>query len=297
MTAALSLGEPERRQRRVLGISCLSAVIEEIGRDGFAGRLLDLLDYNIGADHCAIFQLKDYELTEVAFACNDDAAAVPKSDLTPYDVKRQLSQTRLPSARVEMCSIAGANEPLLNGSHKRQRIMICAQKPQAAYCLRILRLPHRERISDGQMDHLRELADLLISLVVQHVELLVRKPNLTPALTSLGEIQECITSATDLSRREGEVCARILYGYSSCGIALDLGIGKETVMTYRKRSYQRLGIGSQRELLMWYLALWSSLHGRTGASDAALLPEVKLNTRARGKLPLIAAIPAVSALA
>ena len=29
------------------------------------------------------------------------------------------------------------------------------------------------------------------------------------------------------------------------------------LMTYRKRAYQRLGIGSQRELLMWYLTLWS----------------------------------------
>jgi DNA-binding CsgD family transcriptional regulator len=129
------------------------------------------------------------------------------------------------------------------------------------------------------MDHLREIADLLVSLVAQHIELQVRKPNLTPALTSLDEIQECISSATDLSRREGEVCARILYGYSSCGIALDLGIGKETVMTYRKRSYLRPGIGSQRELLMWYLALWSALNGRTGPNDVDLLTHTELNSK------------------
>jgi DNA-binding CsgD family transcriptional regulator len=297
MTAALSLGETERRQRRVFGISCFSAVIEEIGREGFADRLLDFLDCTVGADHCAIFQLRDHELTEVGSACHSGAAAMSKSDLTPYDVKRQQSQTRLPSARVDVCNIADANEARLDGLHKRQRIMICAQKPKAFYCLRILRLAHRGRIPDGKMDHLREIADLLVSLVAQHIELQVRKPNLTPALTSLDEIQECISSATDLSRREGEVCARILYGYSSCGIALDLGIGKETVMTYRKRSYQRLGIGSQRELLMWYLALWSALRGRTGANDVDLLTHTELNSRIRSKLPRVAAIPAVPALA
>ena len=53
------------------------------------------------------------------------------------------------------------------------------------------------------------------------------------------------------------MCARILYGLSSVGIALDLTVSEETVKTYRKRAYQRLAIGSERELLTWYLAHWS----------------------------------------
>lgn len=296
MTLALSLDDQEQRQRRVSGISCLSAIIEEIGREGFASRMLDYLDYIVGADHCSVFQLKDYELTEVTSACREGVAPMSKSDLAPYDVKCRLSQTRLPSARVDISSIIGADEARTSGLPKRQRIMICAQKSSASYCVRILRHAHRGRIPDSRMDDLREVADLLISLVAQHVELLVRKPNLTPALTSLEEIQECISSATDLSRREGEVCARILYGYSSCGIALDLGIGKETVMTYRKRSYQRLGIGSQRELLMWYLALWSTLHGRSAASDAVALPFTEFPAALRSGLPALETLPVVPAL-
>ena len=49
--------------------------------------------------------------------------------------------------------------------------------------------------------------------------------------------------------------ARILYGLSAAGIAVDLGIGIESVTTYRKRAYRRLGIATQRELLVWYLKL------------------------------------------
>jgi DNA-binding CsgD family transcriptional regulator len=64
-----------------------------------------------------------------------------------------------------------------------------------------------------------------------------------------------------LPRREAEVCARILYGMSSVGIALDLSVSEETVKTYRKRAYQRLNIGSERELLTWYLARWSRWRG------------------------------------
>jgi DNA-binding NarL/FixJ family response regulator len=297
MKEALSLSETERRQHRVFGISRFSAVIEEIGREGFTDSLLDFLDCTIGADHCAIFQFKDHELTEVASACHSDVEPMSKSGLTLYDVKCQQRQTKLPSARVDVCNIAGANEARLDGLHRRQRIMICAQKPKAFYCLRILRLVHPGRIPDGKMDDLREIADLLISLVAQHVEIQVRKPNLTPALTSLDEIQKCIRSAADLSRREGEVCARLLYGYSHCGIALDLGIGKHTVMTYRKRSYQRLGIGSPRELLMWYLALWSALHGRTETNDVDLRSSVENNSNIRSKLPKLEVAPIVLASA
>ena len=66
----------------------------------------------------------------------------------------------------------------------------------------------------------------------------------------------------------------MLYGLSTVGIALDLEIGEESVKTYRKRAYQRLRIGTERELLTWYLALWSTWRGRVFApgvpSQAAL---------------------------
>ena len=75
------------------------------------------------------------------------------------------------------------------------------------------------------------------------------------------EIESCLVVTSVLPRREVEVTARILYGPSSIGIALDLGVSEETVKTYRKRAYHRLGIGSERELLTWYLARWSHWRG------------------------------------
>jgi hypothetical protein len=53
------------------------------------------------------------------------------------------------------------------------------------------------------------------------------------------------------------LCGADLYGMSSVGIALDLSVSEETVKTYRKRAYQRLNIGSECELLTWYLARWN----------------------------------------
>lgn len=56
-----------------------------------------------------------------------------------------------------------------------------------------------------------------------------------------------------LTDREQDVCARIIAGYSSEAIALDLGIAPSSVATYRKRAYAKLGICSQHDLfaLCW----------------------------------------------
>jgi DNA-binding CsgD family transcriptional regulator len=52
-----------------------------------------------------------------------------------------------------------------------------------------------------------------------------------------------------LSRRELDVCVGIMQGRSSEAIALELGISVNTVLTYRKRAYVRLGITSHNELM------------------------------------------------
>ncbi|PVX85882.1 helix-turn-helix domain-containing protein [Paraburkholderia unamae] len=53
-----------------------------------------------------------------------------------------------------------------------------------------------------------------------------------------------------LTTRERTVCVGILTGYTSEGIALNLGISINSVLTYRKRVYEKLGITSQNELFM-----------------------------------------------
>lgn len=51
-----------------------------------------------------------------------------------------------------------------------------------------------------------------------------------------------------LTKREREVCERILLGYTTIGMGLDLSIAPTSVATYRKRAYAKLGISSQNEL-------------------------------------------------
>lgn len=52
-----------------------------------------------------------------------------------------------------------------------------------------------------------------------------------------------------LTRREREVCARTLAGRTAREIGGELGLGAGTVLTYRQRAYQKLGMSKSNDLL------------------------------------------------
>lgn len=54
--------------------------------------------------------------------------------------------------------------------------------------------------------------------------------------------------APSLSGRERQVCARIAGGHSASHIAAELGISASTVVTLRKRAYEKLGIHGRLDL-------------------------------------------------
>lgn len=82
---------------------------------------------------------------------------------------------------------------------------------------------------------LGSLVALVIPVMVRHHAPIDRENALTVLERRLKR------SYPALSSRETEVCARTILGWSSERIALDLSIGKGSVMTYRTRSYDKTG--------------------------------------------------------
>jgi DNA-binding CsgD family transcriptional regulator len=66
----------------------------------------------------------------------------------------------------------------------------------------------------------------------------------------LGRVLKDIPATSALSERENQVCSLILMGNTSESIALRLGISRNSVLTYRRRAYERLNITSQHELFV-----------------------------------------------
>jgi DNA-binding CsgD family transcriptional regulator len=52
-----------------------------------------------------------------------------------------------------------------------------------------------------------------------------------------------------LTARERQTVARILLGHTQLEIAEDLSVALSTVITYRRRAYQRLGVPDRKALL------------------------------------------------
>lgn len=128
----------------------------------------------------------------------------------------------------------------------------------------------------GLVDHsllqgLSGLSDILFPLINKHADILQFKSDFHGSLTCLAKIERVLgRSESGLTRRERQVCARTLFSVSTVGIAEELGIGEETVITHRKKAYQRLSLSTRHELLLWYLKSWSQVSEMDDGGDSAV---------------------------
>lgn len=269
----------------------LANLVDAIGQERFGPALAGYLHGLCGADHFAAFRLGSNELREVAACCvhpeqtaRDRVESYVKQGLWKHDPAMTEAQRCVqgPAATLIHVDFSDACYTDLRARvypHVRDRILLCGRSTGGAFGLSVLRAdPHSPFASDA-IERLGQCADLLVALLGKHADVCQRRPDVADALTRLPDIGMCIVATSDLPRREAEVCARILYGLSSVGIALDLCVSEETVKTYRKRAYQRLNIGSERELLTWYLARWGRWSNQRFDAATAL---------ALGPLPVVA---------
>lgn len=251
----------------------LSAVVESIGDDQFSSALAGYLHALCGADYFSAFQLGGDGLQQLAAGCAQPGKAAVDRVRSYFDQGLWRHDPAMSEARRCVDSAGSAlihidlNDKGYSELRPRQfpqirdRMVLCARNRTGAFGLSVLRANPHSPFTNQASEKLSRNAELLGALLSKHVEAMRGHADPANALSSLSDIDHCLNAMGDLPRREGEVCSRILYGMSSLGIALDLDISEETVKTYRKRAYQRLQIGSERELLNWYLTCWSRWRG------------------------------------
>ncbi len=250
----------------------LRPLIDATGSSDFGPALLSLLKKACAAEHCALYYMDDDGFSDIA-------AASPGRDRTAGQQARLYTAEQFwrrdpglqplwtcderdwPTlARIDIDNLEydELRERVYRPHGVLERIVINARVPDGLIALSALRTNARGRFDPGEYGAIQNLAGTLISLSAKHVALQRSTLNSVSALDTLPAIERCIAKAMPkLARREAEVCARVLYGMATPGIAIDLSIQEDSAMTYRKRAYKRLRIGSQRELLLWYLDQWS----------------------------------------
>lgn len=108
--------------------------------------------------------------------------------------------------------------------------------------LRVVRQP----FTRSQTGALRASVDVIAEIVCKHSALTPPPPGLCDI--NVDALIESYTASVNIAGREEEICKGVIGGSSSIQIAKDLEISVNTVQTYRKRLYQRLGISTQHEL-------------------------------------------------
>jgi DNA-binding CsgD family transcriptional regulator len=101
-------------------------------------------------------------------------------------------------------------------------------------------------LSDRELDNLAGLARLALPML----PLAADEPRGCGVPLSAAELEERFARrCAALTARERQVCARAALGMSVEATALDLGIARSSVLTFRQRAYRRLAVTGPFELL------------------------------------------------
>jgi DNA-binding CsgD family transcriptional regulator len=125
-----------------------------------------------------------------------------------------------------------------------ERISIIQRGADAWRVINVARHASDGRFSDREIGSLIGLACLVLPMLP-----LSRRGTHAPRPPTVRELEERFANrCASLTPRERQVCARAAVGMSVEATALELGIGKTSVLTYRQRAYQRLRVASPFEL-------------------------------------------------
>jgi len=126
---------------------------------------------------------------------------------------------------------------------------LVVRAPDHVLYVNLYRGMDRQPFAPGELEAVGRACDLIAAMLERHFALAD-----DAAAGDLGAVRRVIEGAsrerggTPLSAREAAVCARIVAGYSTEGIGLDLGVSQHSVISYRRRAFEKLGIATQKEL-------------------------------------------------
>jgi DNA-binding CsgD family transcriptional regulator len=129
-----------------------------------------------------------------------------------------------------------------------ERMSVICHDDASWYSINFYRTQQSSPFHANELAAFSEVAQLLSSLVIKHFMLTGEAAASPPETPKARFTRRLRDRAPDLSDRECEICALVLQGHTSESIALQLHVSPNTVLTYRKRAYRKLNIGSQNEL-------------------------------------------------
>lgn len=233
--------------------------VAALGGAAFASELLAALNQSVPVDHVCLMRVVDRArppvLESASWRGGTHVAEVQRAYLNGlYRFDPNLSppaDSRVAVRHLRRDAIAHADyrETCFERAGLLERLSVAAGGEGQLVLLNLYRLDASGPFAAVEAAAIEELAPFLAALAVKHVGtlgMLLRSRDRADRIGALAARLHALDGR--LTLRERDVLSRVMLGMTSEGIALDLGIGLNTVLTYRKRAYARLGVTSQAEL-------------------------------------------------
>lgn len=243
--------------------SAVACLIESAGLDEFPTTLLpSLRALGIAPTHCSIFRYdEDFRPSHVETATEDVYASAYGASTAYVDklfsrdplreLFRTISSQSMSVHRLLVDNIPDAiyRETCFKRISTVEKVSIINRKSDRCTALNLYRNNASGRFREKEMRLIEHYAPILAALADKHAERKWRTTQHPSKLVTNSEISErLIALGKNLSQREVEVCTLIILGHTSESIALNIGVQNSTILTYRKRAYEKLQISSASEL-------------------------------------------------
>jgi DNA-binding CsgD family transcriptional regulator len=237
-----------------------AAAVAALGTAEFAAELLSALKRIVAIDHLSLIRFDDPSRPPIfesaIWRSSTHTAEVQRAylgGLYRHDPSLTLAYgiegVRVLRVRRDSIADSSYRDAIFVRAGIRERLTIAATDGARLVTLNLYRRDQSGAFAAGEIDTVESLAELLAALAVKHVRMVGALLRSRDRSDRVAALMARLAALDDrLTGRELDVLARVLLGMTSEGIALDLRISVNTVVTYRKRAYGRLGVSSQAEL-------------------------------------------------
>lgn len=247
----------------------LTRLTMALGSPAFGDRLLAFLNQVVPVDHCAVFTFDPDGRAGHLFTKSRMPESQAESLAADYvggyfaadpNYPAVEAVRHDPTADVIALDRGERYDPAYRSHFFEQHDLIdkaatVAKSGQGTVYCNFYRMGGSGRFSAADWARLQTILPLVTSLIASHFRLRAAEqaqPAAAPRQSAQSLVHSVISRGLApfdrLTPREQDVCARIVLGYSSTAIGLDLAIAPSSVATYRRRAYGKLGIATQNEL-------------------------------------------------
>jgi len=248
--------------------SGLADVVDALGLPAFGPALGRHVETLCAADYCCTYRVGSRSVASVSLSRPDDLVVrehvwtyvqgeMWRHDPALFKGRRLMQQSLHAAVRMPACDVAeGALRERVYPALV-DRLLVCDQRAEGLFSMSLLRWYPSPAFSAAELACVTKEAPLLMSLVGKHAALTTLQQDPSNALASVEMAERCFADMTAMPLRERQVCARVVFGMGTPAICSELAVGAETVKSYRRRAYNRLGVNDERELLLDYFRLWA----------------------------------------